>query len=383
MYRQLAAAVGVEGCQILVSKSDLQSAKAMENLGTVLHGALARDVLPVVNGNDTVDPTAKLDNDQVAVAVAVAAQASRLLLLTNVSGVFEKTPNEGAKLRTLNPQDARALHVSGAGEGRGGMRSKLNAAARAAYCGVETIIASADDPDVVSRSLNRRARVGTRIRAIGNRLSESHRWVGGIAYPTGELYINREAENSLREGDTLFLSGIKRVQGSFEQGAVVELVDVRHAERLIGRGSVSLPSTLLELFRALSPEEVANSISVLFRLRYELSAQHHDLWTRKGIQLKVTDGSKYDDCLQLINSTSAAARKIYQRLRTLSPDTINRLIESLVVAKPRMAAAILMDSNFRSGSVVPGSEGRRVLRGLHAVHRDSLVIYGLHERSET
>ena len=119
------------------------------------------------------------------------------------------------------------------------MRSKLNAAARAAYCGVECAIGSARDTDVVARSLSPRARLGHGHQGGGRPASaRPQRWVGGIAYPMGSIGINREAERSLRAGSTLFLSGVKRVDGDFEPGAVVELVDVRHPERLIGRGSV-------------------------------------------------------------------------------------------------------------------------------------------------
>ncbi len=77
LYRQLAAAVGVEVCQILVSRSDLASARAMGDLGQVLREATGRGLLPIVNGNDATDPLSALDNDQVAVAVAVAAEASQ------------------------------------------------------------------------------------------------------------------------------------------------------------------------------------------------------------------------------------------------------------------------------------------------------------------
>ena len=52
LYRQLAAAVGVEVCQILLSRSDLDSASAMRDVGTVLVSALDQGLLPVVNGND-------------------------------------------------------------------------------------------------------------------------------------------------------------------------------------------------------------------------------------------------------------------------------------------------------------------------------------------
>ena len=89
-----------------------------------------------------------------------------------------------------------------------------------------------------------------------------------MAYSAGSLHVNREAEVSLRTGSTLFLSGVKRVDGDFAAGAVVELQDVRHPERLLGRGSVALPASILRLLRALSPQQVGCVISVLLRLRY-------------------------------------------------------------------------------------------------------------------
>src|SRR5262245_6163234 len=46
LYRQLAAAVGMEVCQILLSKSDLDSARAMRDVGNVLIAALGRGLLP-------------------------------------------------------------------------------------------------------------------------------------------------------------------------------------------------------------------------------------------------------------------------------------------------------------------------------------------------
>ncbi len=267
LYRQLAAAVGMEVCQILLSRSDLDSPAAMRDVGSVLGSALEQGLLPVVNGNDTTDPTSELDNDQIAVAVAVAAQASRLTFLTNVRAVYGDDQML-ERISRLTPDEARALRTTASGEGRGGMRSKLNAAARAAYCGVECVIASARDTDVVARSLSSRARLGTVIRAAAGQLGPAQRWVGGIAYPMGAIGINRDAERSLRAGSTLFLSGVKWVDGDFEPGAVVELVDVRHPERLIGRGSVSVPAAILRLLRALTTDEVGDVLSILFRLRH-------------------------------------------------------------------------------------------------------------------
>lgn len=366
LYRQLAAAVGVEVCQILLSKSDLDSAGAMRDVGTVLISALDQGLLPIVNGNDTTDPRAELDNDQIAVAVAVAAQASRLTFLTNVKGVYADD-----QLRELRPRltadEARAVRSTTAGEGRGGIRSKLNAAARAAHCGIDAAIGSARDADVVARSLSPRARVGTTVKAEGSQLGPGQRWVGGIAYAMGSIGINREAERSLRQGSTLFLSGVKRVDGDFEAGAVVELVDVRHPERLIGRGSVAMPSTVLRLLRALSPDEVADAISIVLRLRYGSDC------ASRG---ELLDPVRFPDVSDLTRRKAQAAGQALGGLAGATPERLRMLADALLATQPRASAAMLAAGSFRSGSVTPGSAERRAIRDMHAVHRDSLVVFG-------
>ena len=359
LYRQLAAAVGMEVCQILLSKSDLDSGTAMRDVGTVIVTALDQGLLPVVNGNDTTDPRAELDNDQIAVAVAVAANASRLTFLTNVNGVYADDAMRD-KIARLTPEEARAIRSVTAGEGRGGIRSKLNAAARAAYCGVECAIGSARDTDVVARSLSSRARVGTVIRSAAPALEPGERWVGGIAYPMGSIGINREAERSLRAGSTLFLSGVKRVEGDFEPGAVVELVDVRHPERLIGRGSVSMPSAVLRLLRALSPDEVADVMSILLRQRHCPDADN-------------LEPGAYDDVKDLLRRNSQAARQALAELADATQERVRTLADALLAAQPKACAALLAAGSFRTGEVTVAD--RRAVRDLHAIHRDSLVVF--------
>ncbi len=388
LYRQLAAAVGVEVCQILVSRSDLESPRAMGDLGRLLREAAGRGLLPIVNGNDATDPLSALDNDQVAVAVAVAAEASRLLFLTDVRAAYRDS-GLSERLHRLTPAQARAVRVTTAGSGRGGMGSKLSAAARAACCGVECVIGSAREPDVVSRSLSPRARMGTVVRASGPQLEPGRRWIGGMAYSAGSLQVNRAAEESLRTGSTLFLSGVKRVDGEFAAGAVVELLDVRHPERLLGRGSVALPSAILRLLRALSPPEVACVISILLRLRYadpvaaggavpgpaaaeaEPPGESAAAWLRASL----VDTERYKDCRELAAGTPRASQEAFAQLATFSPERVSELADSLLLAQPQLCTVFLLDRGFLHGQVPTDPAARRVVRSIHAVHRESLVVY--------
>jgi glutamate 5-kinase len=409
LYRQLAAAVGVEVGQILISRSDLASPRAMGDLGHLLREAVGRGLLPVVNGNDATDPLSALDNDQVAVAVAVAAEASRLLFLTDVRAAYRDS-SLSDRITRLTPAEARAVRVTAGGAGRGGMGSKLGAAARAACCGVECVIGSAEERDIVARSLNPRARVGTVIRGAGTRLEPPRRWIGGIAYSEGSVHVNREAEVSLRTGSTLFLSGVKRVDGEFAAGSVVELVDVRHPERLIGRGSVALPASILRLLRALSPQQVACAISILLRLRYSGTALLGELegrgaaWTEErateeratreggassaprrragntaagtgGSGASLLDPDVYKDCRELAEGASRASQEAFAQLAAFSPDRVADLADSLLLAQPGLCTTFLLSRGFLYGQVPTEPAARRVVRSIHAVHRESLVVY--------
>jgi glutamate 5-kinase len=388
LYRQLAAAVGVEVCQILVSRSDLESPRAMGDLGQLLRAAASRGLLPIVNGNDATDPVSALDNDQVAVAVAVAAEATRLLFLTDVRAAY-RDASLSERLHRLTPAQARAVRVSTGGSGRGGMGSKLSAAARAACCGVECVIGSAREPDVVSRSLSPRARMGTVVRAAGPQLEPPRRWIGGMAYSAGSLHVNRAAEESLRTGSTLFLSGVKRVDGEFTAGAVVELLDVRHPERLLGRGSVALPSAILRLLRALSPAEVACVISILLRLRYATPAPGGGgaaglaatesapagESAASSVPASLLDIDAYKDCQELAAGASRASQEAFAQLAALSPERVTELADSLLLAQPQLCTAFLLDRGFLHGQVPADPAARRVVRSIHAVHRESLVVY--------
>ncbi len=214
--------------------------------------------------------------------------------------------------------------------------------------------------------------MGTVVRAAGRQLEPHERWIGGMAYSAGSICINREAESSLRTGSTLFLSGIKRLTGEFAPGSVVELVDVRHPERLIGRGSVALSSSILLLLRALSSDDVASVVSMLFRMRHSLAAGDDPERAVPRPQPGCPD--EFEDGRQLASGTRAARQALAQ-VRAFSLDTVIELTDSLMLAQPRLCAAILLDGSFRRGRLDPDSAARRAVRDIHAIHRDSLVVY--------
>jgi hypothetical protein len=52
------------------------------------------------------------------------------------------------------------------------------------------------------------------------------------------------------------------------------------------------------------------------------------------------------------------------------------LTDALLQSQPRACSAILADGSFLAGKVSAESPARRAVRDMHAIHRDSLVVFG-------
>ena len=184
----------------------------------------------------------------------MASGADKLLLLTDVHGVLDKPQHGGSHLPDLPASRIRGVRTTGAGTGRGGMRSKLRAVELAAYNGIESHIANARTPGVITGCIKGEP-AGTRIAPARPRFPADARWISGVAVSHGSIVINRAAEESIGAGASLFASGIKKVEGNFGSGDVIEVLTP--SGRLIARGTSKVSATLMNLVRAMQTDEIA------------------------------------------------------------------------------------------------------------------------------
>ena len=257
IYRSVSEVSGRHVCQLLISESDLRSPTAISSVCAVLNECANAGIAAIINGNDIIDKTGS-DNDAIAVAVAVATGADKLLILTDVSGVYNDFLDDSAHLLDLSVPDISAVRAARTGTGRGGMRSKLRAAELAANNGIETHIAAAKFPGVISACIKNEP-VGTRIPAARGRFGAESRWISGVAMSYGSIVINRPAEESIRAGASLFASGIKKVHGDFLGGDVIEVR--APSGRLIARGISKVSATLMTLVRSMQTDEIAIALT--------------------------------------------------------------------------------------------------------------------------
>lgn len=253
IYRSVSEISGRHVCQILISEDDLRSPAAVLSVCAVLDECADAGVVPIVNGNDVTDMRGS-DNDAVAVGIAVASGADKLLLLTDVCGVRDESRGNGAHLPELPASRIRDIRTVNTGTGRGGMRSKLRAVELAAYNGIESHIADARLPGVITGCIKDES-VGTRTPPTRPRFPADARWISGVAVSHGGIVINRAAEESIKAGASLFASGIKKVEGNFSSGDVIEVL--APSGHLIARGVPKVSAMLMNIVRAMQTDEIA------------------------------------------------------------------------------------------------------------------------------
>jgi glutamate 5-kinase len=146
-YNLALHAEGLRGSQVLLTTGDMKDPKRRRNLQNTLNQLLLWKVVPILNENDAV-ATEEIrfgDNDSLASQVAVMMGAERLVLMTDVAGLYDRDPNRfaNAELTRHCPKVthhllARTKVKSTSKVGTGGMYSKLLAARRAQKAGIIT-----------------------------------------------------------------------------------------------------------------------------------------------------------------------------------------------------------------------------------------------------
>src|SRR3546814_12905081 len=99
--------------------------------------------------------------------------------------------------------------------GRGGMRTKLNAAHTAARSGASTIIAHGRRPDALLQSARGEA-IGSLLTPADGVMTASKRWIAGQLQLHGNIHHDAGAARDLRETSRILLPvGMVRVDGHF------------------------------------------------------------------------------------------------------------------------------------------------------------------------
>ena len=264
LWSELLATHDITAAQMLVTLDDMEDRKRYLNATATLENLLANRAIPVINENDSVatDEIRFGDNDRLAARVAQAAGADRVVLLSDVDGLYDRTPGSetaGQFIGLVEQVDDRVMAMaeseSSSGLGSGGMVSKLEAARIANLAGIElSIISGKEDHPLERYELTN---VGTLFKA-GDGSNARKTWLGGRLTTSGTITIDTGAVEALQSGNSLLAAGIITIEGQFERSDVVEICseegqviarglaeyDALDCAKIIGRRSSELEALL-------------------------------------------------------------------------------------------------------------------------------------------
>jgi glutamate 5-kinase len=230
LWAELFAAHDIAAAQLLLTLDDLEDRRRYLNATATLTRLLDAGAVPIINENDSV-ATHEIrfgDNDRLAARVAQASQAAAVLLLSDVDGLFDRSPADPAARRIAEVNGVTAeIHAmasagSGSGMGSGGMTSKLQAAEIADLAGIALVIANGTYARPIARAVGEG--IGTLFlprRKAGARKA----WLGGRLRLKGALTIDEGAARALARGSSLLAAGIVAVDGQFVRGDAIAICD--------------------------------------------------------------------------------------------------------------------------------------------------------------
>jgi len=228
--------------QVLLTHDDLRDRRRYLNARSTLRELMALDVLPVINENDTVavDELKLGDNDNLAAIVAALVDADLLLIASDIDALYTADPRRDAtatpiaQITEITPAVLAMAGGSGSDVGTGGMRTKLEAATKAAAAGIPTALFCGSDVDAVNALMGGRLR-GTLVHAPGSRMQARKYWLRHAPAAPGRIVIDSGAARALGSGRASLLpGGIVGIEGEFHRGDMVEIIDV--GQLAIARG---------------------------------------------------------------------------------------------------------------------------------------------------
>lgn len=278
-YQQAAAAVGqpllmkayVDAlaeknshcAQILVTHEDFKERKRFLNIRNTINRLIENNVFPIVNENDTVsfDEITVGDNDQLAVMIAEATDAEKLILLTEADGLYNKNPKEPDAVRfdvvDFKDDFSGVKFAAKTSVGRGGMDTKLKAVRKLTPNGVDVIIGTFLIKNPLTRLIEGKG--GSLFKGNPEKQKSKRKsWMSTIVKNDAWVVVDEGCYAALTSATTSLLPiGIKKVHGTFRRGDVIQ---VKHKNKIIAVGISEFDYREMDLIKGKKSLEISHLI---------------------------------------------------------------------------------------------------------------------------
>lgn len=251
--------------QVLLTYDGLFNRERFINAKNTINELLKLKTLPIVNENDTVavEELKVGDNDNLAAHVAVLSESDLLIICSDIDGLYDDNPNKKstAKLiKVVEKIDDSIFSAAGSSNNplaKGGMRTKIEAAQKAASRGIDTIIMNGTKRETFDELLKGNIK-GSIIKKTENTVQAKKHWLLHAIPSSGKVYVDEGAKNAIvKKGASLLPSGIIKIEGSFTSGDAVNIVyTASNIEKIIAKGIILYDSKDLDSIKGKKSSEI-------------------------------------------------------------------------------------------------------------------------------
>lgn len=244
-YSDLFRQHGITCGQILVTKEDFATRRHYLNQRNCMTIMLENNVIPIVNENDAISVNELMftDNDELSGLVAAMMDSQKLIILSNIDGIFSDAPDKPGShiyreidIRKDNIENS--IQSSKSSTGRGGMTTKYNVARKAAEEGIEVIIANGRKDNILVDLVKGKDVISTHFIPSKKGATSVKKWIAhSDGFTKGEIHVNTNAREVLL-GDkavSLLPVGITKIIGNFDADDIVRIMDENGKQIGIGR----------------------------------------------------------------------------------------------------------------------------------------------------
>jgi glutamate 5-kinase len=234
-YQFLFSKYGINAGQILATKESFSDRRHYLNMKNCITAMIENKILPIVNENDTISITELMftDNDELSGMISSLTGCEALFILTDVDGVYRGCPGDDCKeiIKEISSDSVipeKYISRTKSGFGRGGMLTKCSTAKKIASEGIDVFIANGNRDSIVTYIMKGKDVPYTLF--PGNILKKNSvkKWLyHSEHFAKGAVYINKGAKEALlgNKASSLLMIGITKVEGSFENGDIVRILD--------------------------------------------------------------------------------------------------------------------------------------------------------------
>lgn len=198
------------------------------------------NIIPIANENDLVSnlEIKFSDNDELATLIAAGFGAEKLLIATSVGGLLDSNNQIIPQVKIIDSSILSLVNKEKSNLGLGGMISKLTFTKMANRLGIKVIIFGMKEERAILRAVNEE--IGTVFLPQKASLSSRQKWLASGSLIAAKVIVDEGAVKALLNRKSLLSVGVKEYIENFEEGEVIEILDLNNELIAIAQASNSL-----------------------------------------------------------------------------------------------------------------------------------------------